>query len=184
MKTGVVQTWAKCFRTSPASTAEGTYHMAYVGSAVKRDGWLIGTRPLWYLSWSMNIYGDAIYGLPGATTQFYCLGNWKPIPCLLLGRLKRMSGFLAMRWLYPSCLKTWESCSVSTDFYGFNFRNEFGNWTALRKRIFGNCQLFVGLSHFILLPVMRCLRKFQGNTFLVIRKQTWINSWHSCEEIV
>ena len=32
-------------------------------------------------------------GVPGATTQFYCLADFKPIPSSLLGPQKGMSGF-------------------------------------------------------------------------------------------
>lgn len=51
-----------------------------------------GKGPSCFLSWSMNIYGVALKRVLGATTQFYCLADWRFFPSLLLS-LKRCLGF-------------------------------------------------------------------------------------------
>lgn len=58
------------------------------------------------LSWSMNIYGTALYRGAWRHHTVLLFGRLKTSSMLTLGPLKRMLGLPKMRWPHHSCWKT------------------------------------------------------------------------------
>lgn len=140
------------------------------------------------LSWSMNIYGMALYRGAWRHHTVLLFGRLKTSSKLTLGPLKRMSGLPAMRWPHHSYWKTWPSCSMARmSMHTIWEANQLETEQSLQQESWEVSAGLLKFSNFILTPAVKYLRKIQDDPILVNKKsqkkknQIFWTSWKLVE---
>lgn len=116
----------------------------------------------------MNIYGTALYRGAWRHHTVLLFGRLKTSSMLTLGPLKRMSGLPKMRWPHHSCWKTWPSFSIMRmSMHAIWEANQLGTEQSLYQESWGSISWF---SNFILIPIVKYLKKIQDDTILVNKR--------------